>query len=610
MPPKKEEEKVDDADLQGLDLLIYTLYSEAFAFRTLKQMKIWDWRLTCASSRALLTAAVRRARAAAPAPLPARPCARSTPPPAARADMSRSFSLGVLVYVLFIIVLDHGYLEKEEPLAGIHLTVKMARRRRAAGRLRALSPPRRPQAPLNVTWQAAKKGSLTNETYFDLSAPGPNGTSILGDPRFAKYCTTGATDYVGNVNGTRSYVNNTCVPYYLDGELIETGFQSVWLYTYFQQESFLRACTDATVTPKYYLTDPPGFPYTPDEFKFADFSDPGFVPNCQSPTSLTNLSVLTMDPERAILTLVATYSTSWGRTRSSFATTISAMPGVATSLPGTLPLTFTADEQIQVSFQQLLAIAGVDLDTPNVLTDGGLGPPWPTFRLSGVRIAAELRFGNFIDFPNVTRLDPFNFNDYLIVRLYPTSLGTFAGPGDKIYYTGHLFDLNKIRQLYPSPTAGPLPRDIYPWPESLFTVRSPQGVQIQFNGAGEVGRFNIMVVISALVGAIIMTNVAEKLTDMSAAFFINGFRAQKFMEDMEFRIRMMLRAQLLDSPSPEQVSMFEAEIVELYGNRMYKALLKRKREAERLKKELLEGGVSANDDEENAKVREARSCRC
>ena len=44
--------------------------------------------------------------------------------------MSRSFSLGVLIYVLFIIVLDHGYLQKEEPLAGIHLTVKMVRPRR------------------------------------------------------------------------------------------------------------------------------------------------------------------------------------------------------------------------------------------------------------------------------------------------------------------------------------------------------------------------------------------------------------------------------------------------------------------------------------------------
>jgi len=41
--------------------------------------------------------------------------------------MSRSFSAAVVVYVLFIIVLDHGYLEKEKPLAGVDLSVIMAR---------------------------------------------------------------------------------------------------------------------------------------------------------------------------------------------------------------------------------------------------------------------------------------------------------------------------------------------------------------------------------------------------------------------------------------------------------------------------------------------------
>jgi len=288
-----------------------------------------------------------------------------------------------------------------------------------------------------------------------------------------------------------------------------------------------------------------------------------------------NTSVLTLQPERAVLKLVATYSTSWGRTRSSFSTTIEPLAGVTTSLPGTAPLSFAADEQIFVNFSQLLAIAGVDLDAPNVLDDGGLGPPWPTFRLSGVRISAQLVFGNFLDFPNST-LDPFNFNDYLIIRLYPSSVGAFAGPGSKVFYTGHLFDLGTSQKWTNNESVGGL--DQFRWPESLFTVRTPQGVQIQFHSAGLVGRFDGQVLLGALIGAIIMTKVAEKLTDMTASFIIDGFRAQKFMEDFEFRIRLMLRAQLLDSPSPEQVAMFEAEIVELYGDRMYKALTKRKRE--------------------------------
>ena len=494
--------------------------------------------------------------------------------------MSRSFSAAVVVYVLFIIVLDHGYLEKEKPLAGVDLSVIMARLGRglAAHASFCLLTPTA-QAPLNVSWQRLYPNATANQTYFDLSVPGPNNTaSVLQDPRFKKYCTTGATDYIWDVNLTRTYVNNTCVPYYSSGELIEQGYQNVWLYTYFRQQSFSRNCTDAGAVPKYYMMDPPDYPYAPDYVKFPDHNDPGFVPNCGFAKSLLNTSVLTMDPERAELTLVATYSTSWGRTRSSFATSIEALDGVASPLPGTkVPLLFAANEQITVSFSELLAIAGVDLDTPNVLDDGGLGPPWPTYRLTGVRIDAELKFGNFVDFPNSTKLDPFNFADYLVIRLYPSSMGAFAGPGPKTYYTGHLFDLNKMQQTWLN-NESVNGRDQYPWPESLFTVRTPQGVQIQFHAAGLVGRFSGTVLLGALVGAIIMTSVAEKLTDMSAAFFINGFRAQKFMEDNEFRIRMMLRAQLLDSPSPEQVSMFEAEIVEMYGNRMYKAVLKRKRE--------------------------------
>jgi hypothetical protein len=273
------------------------------------------------------------------------------------------------------------------------------------------------------------------------------------------------------------------------------------------------------------------------------------------------MSVLTMDPERAQVTLVATYSTSWGRTRSSFSTTIGPLKGVATPLPSAVPLAFAANEPITFTFAQVLAIAGIDLDAPNVLDDGGLPAvppsitPWPTYRLTGIRLAVELRFGNFLDFPNST-FDPFNFNDFLVMSVYPSSSGTFAGPGSKLFYTGHLYDYNKMTQLWlNNDSVGG--RDQFPWPESLFTVRSPQGVQIEFHGAGLIGHFSGTVLLGALVSAIIMTAVAEKLTDLTASFFINGFRAQKFMEDMEFRIRMMLRAQLLDSPSPEQASLFE-----------------------------------------------------
>jgi len=123
----------------------------------------------------------------------------------------------------------------------------------------------------NATWQHPA-GSSSNGSFFDLTAEYLNDEnqtiSVLTDPRFRAYCASGVTDYVWDAAGTVAYVNNTCVPYYTEGELIEQGYQNIWLYTYFRQESFSRNCTDSAVRPKYYEFDPPDFPYAPDSVKF------------------------------------------------------------------------------------------------------------------------------------------------------------------------------------------------------------------------------------------------------------------------------------------------------------------------------------------------------
>lgn len=38
----------DDVEKKGFALLVDTIYQEAFAYQSIKMMKIWDWRLTCA----------------------------------------------------------------------------------------------------------------------------------------------------------------------------------------------------------------------------------------------------------------------------------------------------------------------------------------------------------------------------------------------------------------------------------------------------------------------------------------------------------------------------------------------------------------------------------
>ena len=447
-----------------------------------------------------------------------------------------------------------------------------------------------------MSWQSPVANSTTNATQFDLTVVRANATQSIA----SKYSYCGRsqpTDYTWDgLNGTRTYVNNTCVPYYEHSELVERGFQSVWLYTYWQQSNWARLCVPATDVPKYYMPDPPGWPPMPDEGKDYDFNDPGFVPNCAPAQQTASASVLTVEPERAVLTISATYTTSWGRTRSAMPTTIEARPGAAVSLAGQEPLSFTAEQPVQATFKQLLAIAGIDLDAANVLEDGGVGPAngstWPVYRVTGVSILADLVHGNYVE--NKTKLDPFNFADFLTIRLYPATVGTFAGPGTRLFYMGHLYDLNQQPQLWTPPGSAAGTRDPYPWPESLFLVRSPQGVQIQFVAAGQVGRFNGLTLLAALVNIIVLGAIAQSITDISAGFLINGFRAQKYMDDLELRIRLMLRSQLADSPNADQVRMFENEMVEMYGNRAYQAsILKRMAEEERKAAEKYGGGEAA-----------------
>ena len=421
----------------------------------------------------------------------------------------------------------------------------------------------------NLTWVNA------NTSNFDLktAAPGDEfAKPVLSYPELKSYCAAGATDYTWAANGSRAYVNNTCVPYYTAPELVERAYSSVWLYTYWQQRHYSRLCVDANDVPKYFIPDPPGFPVAPDADKVLDFSDPGYVPNCGNVTLEAQHSVLAVAPEHTLnLTVLGTYTTSWGRIRTAMATRVGPranvvpLPNADTGLP-TEDMYFSATEDVTLPFATMLAMAGIDLDAPNVLTDGGQGPEqgvaWPRFRVTGVSIMALLSYGNFVENTTLPAWpDPFNFADHLHIELYPATLGTFASPGTKLYFRGHAYNYRTQAGV----------NDSYPWPESLFMTRDPQGVQVYFIGGGYIGKFNGTVLLGALVTIIILSNFAQSITDITAGFMIDGFRAQKYMDDLELRIRLMLRSQLADSPVPEQVRMFEQETLELYANRMYAA---------------------------------------
>jgi hypothetical protein len=427
-----------------------------------------------------------------------------------------------------------------------------------------------------------------NTTSFDLTTTYvPFGRPLLAFPELSKYCAPKAADYSWGNNGTRAYENNTCVPYYLPSEFTERQHHSVWLYTYWKQLTWARACVDAKDVPKYYVPDPPDWPVAPDEEKLRDFLDPGYVPNCADPVLQSQRSVLTVAPERLMnVTIIGSYTTTWGRTRSAMATVVTAREGT-TPVPDAdgvthTRLAFAADEEVTTDFATLLSLGGINLDAPNELTDGGRGPAngtkWPTFRITGVKLMAQMKYNNFIE--NATWPDPFNFEDRLEIAMYAATLGTFNSPGPRLFYLG------KIPAWHTQAGAD----EPYPYADSLFMTREPQGVQLDFDGSGEIGRFDMKVLLGALITIVVLSDAAQSVTDITAGFLINGFRSQKYMDDLELRIRLMLRSELRDSPVPEQVRMFEAETLELYSNRAYAASQRtRMMEMERLAAEKMTG---------------------
>lgn len=124
-------------------------------------------------------------------------------------------------------------------------------------------------------------------------------------------------------------------------------------------------------------------------------------------------------------TVTGTYTTSWGRTRSNVnATFMPSDTAGVTPLGINSSLNYPPGTQISFTFKQILDLAGIDLDAPNELNDGGLGPPWPRYRITGIELAVDMVYQNYVEkllpFP-----DPFNFQDTLQAK----ARGPVAGVG-------------------------------------------------------------------------------------------------------------------------------------------------------------------------------------
>lgn len=210
-------------------------------------------------------------------------------------------------------------------------------------------------------------------------------------------------------------------------------------------------------------------------------------------------------------------------------------------------------EQISFTYKQILDLAGISLDSPNELNDGGLGPPWPIYRITGIEIAVDMVYQNYVEtlFPP----DPFNFQDTLSAQVYPASKGTFRSPGTKLWYIGN--DLSN--------------------PESTFMLRQPQGVLLSFTAAGSIGNPSFKAALATLLGAVVLFGAATNLIDVSAAFIIEGFREQKFEDGLDLRIREMLRSQLSDVPTRAEINEYEVKRIKQFEAAEQAAMVEREK---------------------------------
>ena len=252
-------------------------------------------------------------------------------------------------------VLNHGYLAKETPTVTVSTAIS----------------------------DSTLQDQLNNFTRLRYTPP---------------YCYTYNTNYTWGPG--REYIGNECSSYYTGPEFTAKAYMGVWLYTFWQQQIFQRAC----VVP----TAPAGLPL------HVNYNLSG-LPVCGPPVQLYNASVIPVASEFVTVTITGTYTTSWGRTRSSMNTTFQSAPSVTgPPLGPNTSLVFPPGEPVAVTFQQLLDLAGIDLDQENILNDGGEGPPWPTYRITGIELVVDMVYQNYVT--TLYPPDPFNFNDFLVAQ--------------------------------------------------------------------------------------------------------------------------------------------------------------------------------------------------
>ena len=325
---------------------------------------------------------------------------------------------------------------------------------------------------------------IGGHTYMLLETPGMYISTDVSDTKrmldfnqaASTYCNKTITDYAGDPPFMDSFHDNICKNF-STSEIVSVSANSIFVGTHVKETNFQRECntsTDLCSTLPQYDTSKNYFATNPENvtFQFKTTLDTSWFTSAPSliyiKDNQTN-TILTVDSESAV---------------------------VSERYPS-----FSVDE--------LLELAGVKLDDRNelVVRTDFFVPPFPLYRLTGIRLSIDWTFSNFRP---MSSLQPFDYRILADVSVSSSSKGYLVNTVETVHFSGEPDDVT-----------------------SSGTILEFRGVEIEFRSNGLLGKADFYTTMMALMSCFIMVSVATTVVDIIGAFIYDSFKNDKIEDDGE-----------------------------------------------------------------------------
>ena len=322
---------------------------------------------------------------------------------------------------------------------------------------------------------------IGGHTYMLLETPGMYISTDVSDTErmidfnqgATLYCNTSMTDYAGDLPFLEPFQDNVCKNF-STSEIVSVSPNSIFVGTHIKETNFQRECGPDLCSnlPKY------------------DSSKNYFATN----------------PENITFQFKPTLDTSWF-------TSAPSLIYIKDNQTNTI-LTFDSESTVSerypsFSVDKLLELAGVKLDDRNELvirTDSFI-PPFPLYRLTGIRLSIDWTFSNFRP---MSSLQPFDYRVLADVSISSNSKGYLVNSIETVHLSGDPDDVT-----------------------SSGTILEFRGVEIEFRSNGLLGKADFYTTMMALMSCFIMVSVATTVVDIIGAFIYDSFKNDKIEDDGE-----------------------------------------------------------------------------